>query len=165
MEDLLKKKEDNFNMVIFTLGKEQFGVDVKDVREVLTMQPISPLPKTAVFIEGVINLRGHVIGVVDLRKLFDLEERERTKDTRIMIARIKKALVGLIVDSVLEVTSMPKEVIEPAPEVVNFQVKNNLICAVAKKDNKMTFIINLDLILDEEEIKHLMEIRGRKNNA
>lgn len=165
MEDFSGKKQGNINIIIFALGNEQFGVDVKDVREVLKIQEISPLPKTPAFIEGVINLRGHVIGIVDLRKFFDLKNKAVTADTRIMIARIKNALVGLIVDSVSEVASIPQESIEQAPEVVNLQVKNNFIRAVGKYDDKMIFILKLDLLLDEKELKHLMEIRRREVNA
>ncbi len=163
MKDSSGKKQDNKSIVIFSLGSEQFGVDVKDVREVLRLQEISPLPKTAAFIEGVINLRGHVIGIVDLRKLFDLKNREHTKDTRIMITRIKNALVGLIVDNVSEVANIDSLSIEEAPEVVNIEVKNNFIQAVAKRNNKMIFILKLDLILDEKELARLIEIR--RSNA
>ena len=159
MEALSGKKQGNINIVIFALGSEQFGIDVKDVREILLIQEISPLPKTPAFIEGVINLRGHVIGVVDLRTFFELKNRDFTKDTRIMIVRIKNALIGFIVDSVSEVASIPQEAIEQAPEVVNLQVKNNFILGVGKKDDKMIFILNLNLILDEEGLKHLIDIR------
>lgn len=165
MENLVQKKEEYLNIVVFTLGSEQFALDVKDVREVLDVQEISSLPKTPAFIEGVINLRGHVIGIVDLRKLFELPEKGFGKDTRIMIVRIKNALAGLIVDSVLEVASIAKNSIEQSPEVVNIQVKNNFVRAVAKKDNKMTFILNLDLILDEKELARLVEIRRRETNG
>lgn len=165
MADIAKEKRQNLNVVIFTLGKERFGVDVKNIREVLKIQEISPLPKTPPFIEGVINLRGHIIGVVDLRKLFELKERAFDQETRIMIVRIKNALAGLIVDSVVEVTNIPTESIEEAPQLVNLEAKNSFVCAVAKRGDKMVFILNLDLVLDEEELKHLIDIRRRENNA
>ncbi|MDP1852632.1 MAG: chemotaxis protein CheW [Candidatus Omnitrophota bacterium] len=165
MGDFIKEKRQNLNVVIFTLGKERFGVDVKNIREVLKIQEISPLPKMPPFIEGVINLRGHIIGVIDLRKLFELKKQVFDKETRIMIVRIKNALVGLIVDSVLEVTSIPEEAVEAAPPLVNLEVKNSFIKAVAKKDDKMVFILSLDLVLDEEELRHLVGIRRREGNA
>lgn len=165
MADSIKEKEQNLSVVIFTLGKERFGVDVKNVREVLKIQEISPLPKTAPFIEGVINLRGHVIGIVDLRRLFELKERPFDNETRIMIVRIKNALAGLIVDSVLEVTNISKESIEEAPQLVSLEAKNSFVYAVAKRNDKMIFLLKLDLVLDEEELKHLIEIRRRGSNA
>jgi purine-binding chemotaxis protein CheW len=76
-----------------------------------------------------------------------------------MIVRIKNALIGFIVDSVSEVASIAQEAIEQAPEVVNLQVKNNFIQAVGKYDDKMIFILKLDLLLDEKELAHLIEIR------
>lgn len=161
MEAASGKRQGKKNIVIFGLGGEQFGVDVKDVREVLLIREISPLPKTPAFIEGVINLRGHVIGIVDLRTLFELKNRAITADTRIMIVRIKNTLVGFIVDGVFEVASIPEEAIEQAPAVVNLQAKNNFISAVGKYDDKMIFILNLDLILDEEGLKELREIRTK----
>ena len=90
-------------MVVFKLEKEEFAVDIQQVREVLKMTQVTPLPQSAHYIEGVINLRGEVIPVVDLRKRFELPLGERGEQTRIIIVEIQKSNVGLIVDSVTEV--------------------------------------------------------------
>ncbi|PIQ89339.1 MAG: chemotaxis protein CheW [Candidatus Omnitrophica bacterium CG11_big_fil_rev_8_21_14_0_20_42_13] len=148
------------NIVIFTLAGDYFAVDVKNIREILMFREISPIPKTPSFIEGVINLRGHIIGIVDLRKYFDLKVSPTDKDTRIMIVRLKDALLGLIVDSVIEVVSLTREAIESAPAVVSSQIDNNLVSSVAKIGDNMVMILDLESVLGEEQVKHLVEIRN-----
>lgn len=164
MQNLPKKSEENFTAVIFNLGSEQFGIDVKGVGEILKLQRISVVPKTPSFIEGVIDLRGHIIGVVDLRKFFELETKESNEETRIMIVRIKNVLTGLIVDSVLEVVSVPYDVVERTPELISSQVKNDFIRGVAKINNKMIFILDLGSVLSENQTRHLMKVgKGNKD--
>ena len=159
------KNEKKVSVVVFTLGVQYFAIDVECVREVLMSRDISPVPKTPEFIEGVIDLRGHVIGIVDLRKYFDFNSREINKDARIIITRIKDALLGLIVDSVLNVVSLDEQALEKAPGVVSSQINNDVIAGVAKIDEKMTIILDLASVLSDKEIKHLIQIRRRKING
>lgn len=174
----INNKEANLGIVILGLGSELYAVEVKNVREVIKIQEISPLPKMPSFIEGVINLRGRIIGIVDLRRYFDVKFTAHNSQTRIMIVRLRNILAGLIVDSVSEVISIPLTAIEKTPEIVSAQVSNNFISGVAKisvkgdrlpgrrstssRNDKMVFILNLDAVLSEEEIKHLIEARSRQ---
>ena len=104
MDAIVKNKNDaETQIVAFKLEEEEFAINIHHVREVLKMTQVTPLPQSAYFIEGVINLRGEVMPVIDLRKRFELDVGERGEDTRIIIVEIQENKVGLIVDSVTEV--------------------------------------------------------------
>jgi purine-binding chemotaxis protein CheW len=111
--------EDLFQLVSFKLGTEEFGVDILDVQEINRMTEITTVPQAPEFVEGVINLRGKVIPIVDLRKRVDMGVKEYDKDTRIVVVNIEKNTVGLIVDSVSEVLRIPKSSVEPPPSMIS----------------------------------------------
>jgi len=144
-------------MVAFKLENEEFAVDIHRVREVLKMTRVTPLPQAAYFIEGVINLRGEVIPVVDLRKRFDLPESERDEDTRIIIVEIHESNVGLIVDSVTEVLRFSSAAVQPPPSRVA-GTRTDLIEGVGKLDERLLIILNLEKILTSEEVISLDEV-------
>ncbi len=144
-------------MVAFKLEKEEFAVDIQQVREVLKMTQVTPLPQSAHYIEGVINLRGEVIPVVDLRKRFELSEDQRNNQTRIIIVEIKDNDVGLIVDSVTEVLRFPATAIQAPPTRIA-GTRTDLIKGVGKIDNRLLIILDLEKILTTEEIIALDEI-------
>ncbi|NMB35651.1 MAG: chemotaxis protein CheW [Firmicutes bacterium] len=144
-------------LVTFRLEQEEFALDINQVREVLRMAPVTLLPQSAHFIEGVINLRGEIIPVIDLRKRFELPPKERDEQTRIIIVEIEEQKVGLIVDLVTEVLRLPSEAIKPPPErVVN--VQNDLIRGIGKIEKRLLIILNLTKILDAEEKIALREV-------
>jgi purine-binding chemotaxis protein CheW len=137
-------------MVAFKLETEEFAVDIHQVREVLKMAAVTPLPQSATFIEGVINLRGEIIPVVDLRKRFELSGWERNDQTRIIIVEIKDSYVGLIVDSVTEVLRFSSANIQPPPSKVA-GTRTDLIKGVGKIGERLLIILNLEKILTSEE--------------
>ncbi|HWR30879.1 MAG TPA: chemotaxis protein CheW [Negativicutes bacterium] len=106
---------DDVQLVIFKLAKEDYGLPISKVQEINRMVPITKLPNTPEFMEGIINLRGRVIPVLDLRKRFDFGFQDFTDDTRIMVTDISGQTVGLIVDAVNEVAKIAGECIEPPP--------------------------------------------------
>ncbi len=101
-------------LVVFYLGGEAYAVDITAAREIIQMQPITGLAGTAHFIEGVMNLRGRVVTVIDLRKRFGLGGVERSKESRIVVLNIEGQVIGIIVDSVTEVLLVPTNLIEPS---------------------------------------------------
>jgi purine-binding chemotaxis protein CheW len=137
-------------MVAFKLDEEEFAVDIHQVREVLKMAVVTPLPQSASFIEGVINLRGEIIPVIDLRKRFELSEWERNEQTRIIIVEIRDSYVGLIVDSVTEVLRFTSANIQPPPSKVA-GTRTDLIEGVGKIGERLLIILNLEKILTSEE--------------
>ncbi len=137
-------------LVVFVMENEEFACSINNVREVLKMVRVTPLPRSLDFVEGVINMRGEVIPVIDLRRRFGLPEAERTADSRIIIVEVGELMVGLIVDSVSEVTSLPNEQIQEAPSQVAGG-KTDLIKGVGKIDDRMLIILDLDRILTSDE--------------
>jgi purine-binding chemotaxis protein CheW len=143
-------KEGETQLVVFVLAKEEFACNIADVREVLKMIRVTPLPRSLDFVEGVINLRGEVIPVIDLRKRFGLPAVERTDESRIIIVEVEERMVGLTVDSVSEVIRLSNKQIQEAPNQVAGE-QTNLIMGVGKIDERMLIILNLERILTSEE--------------
>ena len=99
----------------FHVGEEEFAIDILGVQEIIRMVELTPVPNAPHFVEGVINLRGKVIPIIDLRSRFGLPSAERTKDTRIIVVEISNTVLGFIVDSVEEVLRLPESLIENPP--------------------------------------------------
>lgn len=157
MTDGKNKTDSEIQMVAFKLEKEEFAVNIQQVREVLKMTQVTPLPRSARFIEGVINLRGEVIPVVDLRKRFELETQENKEETRIIIVEIRDNKVGLIVDSVTEVLRLPASSIQPPPSGIA-GTRTDFIKGVGKIDDRLLILLNLEKILTTEEKIALEEV-------
>ena len=102
-------------LVVFRLGNEEFCVQILQVQEIILLSPITRVPKTPAFVEGVINLRGEIIPVVDLRKRFGLEVGELGEDARIVVVEVEGNLVGMIVDEVTQTLSIPASQLQPPP--------------------------------------------------
>jgi purine-binding chemotaxis protein CheW len=125
------------------------------VREVLRPQEIYPLPKTPHFIEGVINLRGHIVALIDLRKRLDAKQIEDEPNKRIIVCRVNKFIVGLTVNSLREIIALSKEDIKPTPEVVSMQIEADVISGIAKVGERIIPILNLEHILTKKEVTEL----------
>jgi purine-binding chemotaxis protein CheW len=159
-------KEGETQLVVFVLASEEFACNIADVREVLKMIRVTPLPRSLDFVEGVINLRGEVIPVIDLRKRFNLPAVDRTDESRIIIVEVEERMVGLTVDSVSEVIRLSNKQIQEAPNQVAGE-QTNLIMGVGKIDERMLIILNLERILTSEEQIALEDISraGRQLTA
>ncbi len=114
-EDSSGYSEEIFQVVSFDIGPEEYAVDILEVQEIIRMVEITPVPKAPYFVEGVINLRGKVIPIIDLRLRFGLSAAERTKETRIVVVDVSRVILGLVVDSVSEVLRVPSHLIESPP--------------------------------------------------
>lgn len=133
-------------IVAFELGNEVYGVDIARVQEIIRMTSITRLPRAPEFVEGVINLRGKVIPVVDMKKRFGLEQRERTKASRIVVVDIGEQTIGMIVDGVSEVLRVPGELVEP-PSAVVTTVESDYLRGIAKLDERLIILLDLDRAL------------------
>ncbi|WP_447971906.1 chemotaxis protein CheW [Nitrospira sp. M1] len=102
-------------LVSFHVGEEEFAIDILGVQEIIRVVELTPVPNAPYFVEGVINLRGKVIPILDLRSRFGLPPTDRTNDTRIIVVEITKTVLGFIVDSVEEVLRLPESLIETPP--------------------------------------------------
>ena len=144
-------------LVIFELANEVYGVDIGRVQEIIRMTSITRLPRAPEFVEGVINLRGKVIPVVDLNKRFGLAQGERTKASRIVVVDVSDHTIGMVVDAVSEVLRVPVNAIEPPSPVVT-TIESDYIRGIAKVENRLIILLDLDKVLSWEEKKKLRDV-------
>lgn len=137
-------------LVSFKLGNEEFAVDILKIQEINRMIEITKVPKSPDFVEGVINLRGKVIPIIDLRKRFGMEVTEHTKNTRIVVVDIDNKVVGLIVDGVSEVLRLPASTVEPPPPIVA-GIDAEYINGVGKLEDRLLILLELEKVLSQEE--------------
>ena len=135
-------------LVSFRLGEELFGIDILRVQEINRMVDITAVPQAPSYCEGVINLRGRVIPIIDLRRKLDLFEAERDKNTRIIVCDVDSGVVGMIVDAVDEVLRIPGSNVEPAPAVV-MSMNSEYIQGVVKLENRLLIFLDISSIADE----------------
>ena len=133
----------NRQFVVFELDNEEYGIDILRVKTIEKVTKITRIPKSASYIKGVINLRGEIVPIVDLREKFKLESKEESDNTRIIIVYIDDINVGLIVDSASTVMEINNDMIEAPPESLGNAEQNN-IYGIGKLDNKI--IILLDVV-------------------
>ncbi len=137
-------------IVVCELAGERYGVDIGSVYEIIRFQPITAVPAAPSFVEGVLNLRGRIIPVVDLPGRFGLPRGDRTKASRIVVAGTSGMRVGLIVDSVSEVLMIPEESIEATPEVAGGN-DAAYIRGIAKLGQQLVIILDLDALFGTAE--------------
>ena len=137
-------------LVIFELGEEHFGIDIAAVEGIVKLQEITPVPHAPSYVEGVTNLRGAVLAVMDLKKRFGMDAGERTRDTRIVVAMMGALKVGMVVDAVSEVLRIDDSVIEPAPPMIT-TVDSAFITGIAKIDTRLVILLDLGKVLSAEE--------------
>lgn len=114
-EDTLEQSVEMHQLVSFQLGPEEYAIDILGVQEIIRLVDITHVPNAPHYVDGVVNLRGKVIPIINLRTRFGLSSTEPTKDTRIIVVEVARLILGFIVDSVEEVLRLPEDLIEPSP--------------------------------------------------
>ena len=141
--------EQILQLVTFTLEKEEYAVDILSVQEINRITEITRVPNAPDFVEGVINLRGKVIPVVNLRKKFGLDTRETDESSRVIIMDIQGVTYGLVVDSVSEVLRIPANIVEPPPPMAS-SMSSMFIKGIAKLENRLIILIDIDKFLGQQ---------------
>jgi purine-binding chemotaxis protein CheW len=141
-------------LVVFQLGAELYGVEIARVHEIIRLQTVTRVPHAPAFVEGVINLRGKVIPVVDLRRRFGLPLAEHTRASRIVVVEIGDQVVGIVVDGVSEVLRVNNATIEP-PSPVVAGVESDYLHGIAKLPDRLVILLNLDRVLARDERRAL----------
>jgi len=144
----------------FVLGDEEYGLEILKVREIIGLMDITPVPQTPVFIKGVINLRGKVIPVIDLRLKFGMEEAEPTEETCIIVVDIDDTLMGILVDTVSEVLDIASGQIEPAP-AFGSHISTEFILGMGKIQGKVKILLDVGRVLSPEELVHAARAAGQ----
>ncbi|WP_425266026.1 chemotaxis protein CheW [Desulfohalovibrio reitneri] len=150
MDEAQRHDDEILQLVTFSIGDEEFGVDILKVQEIIRTMEITRVPKAPDFVEGVINLRGKVIPIIDLRRRFGMARRDHDKNTRIIVIDINNMIVGFVVDSVSEVLRISSSTVEPPPPVVA-GVESEYIKSVGKLEDRLLIMLDLDRLLSGEE--------------
>jgi purine-binding chemotaxis protein CheW len=147
-------------LVVFDLLDEHYGVDVAAVESIVKLQPITAIPQTPDYVEGVISLRGAVLPVIDLRKRFGFPAGEASKDTRIVVVEMEGKAVGMMVDAVSEVLRVAQEDIELPPSIVNTADDGsgsgaNFVTGIAKVGERLIVLLDLGQVLNVDRMKRV----------
>ena len=154
----------NEQLVVFNLANEEYGVAITQVQEIIRQPEITRIPGMPDFIEGVINLRGRIIPVIDLRKRFGLQHKEASDSTRIVVADASGQTIGLVVDSVSEVINLPKEQIDPIPPSIA-SIDAEYLSGVGKLEKRIVILLDLAKLLSDLEKVSIEELGKKQEKA
>ncbi|MCP4213882.1 MAG: chemotaxis protein CheW [bacterium] len=152
-----EKKRTFFKFLSFYVAGEIFGIDVLKVQEVNVMQEVRPIPRAPAFIEGMLDLRGRMIPIVDFRKRFSLETAEQEPGTRIIVTEIENNLVGLIVDSVAKILKVQTEDIKEPPPMIDSVVDTRYISGVVSLEEGLLIVIDPAHVFSLKELGALSQ--------
>jgi purine-binding chemotaxis protein CheW len=152
----------------FKLGNEVFATDVEKVREVLDFTTVTEIPRTPDFMSGVINLRGSVVPVVDLRLCLEMSKTEKTRNTCIVVVEVllenESTIIGALADSVEEVIDLEPEQIQPAPKI-GTQIRTDFLKGMGKREAHFVMILDIDRVFSAEEMSAVRAVEGTKAAA
>jgi purine-binding chemotaxis protein CheW len=154
MDNHVTHTEDLFQLVSFVVDEEEFGVNILKVQEIIRPMAITRVPNAPSFVEGVINLRGRIIPVVDLRKRFGFPPLAHDDSTRIVVVELHDKVIGFMTDAVKEVIRIEQNVMEPPPDLA-VGIDAHYIQNVAKLDDRLLIMLDLDAVISQEESEAL----------
>ena len=153
METVATKKEvTEGKFLTFVLGSEVYGIEILKVREIIKLMDITTVPQTPDYMKGVINLRGKVIPVIDLRLKFSMQEEEHTQETCVIVAEVNNTSIGIIVDSVSEVLDIKSDEIEETPGFGQ-GIDTDFIMGMGKTREKIIILLDIEVVLSSEELE------------
>ncbi len=157
MNDNARRDEidgDLSQLISFSVDGEEYGLDILRVKEVIRAAEVTRLPRAPAFVKGIINLRGDVVPIIDLREKFSYESAEYTDSTRVIVVDVDGRLVGMIVDEASQVLRIPDSQIEPPPPIVG-GLPSHYIKGVGKLEDRLIILLNIDKILSSDEMQEL----------
>lgn len=157
MDEILEEDTQKGKFLTFSLGKESYGIEIQYVTEIIGIQAITEIPELPEYVKGIINLRGKIIPVMDVRLRFKKEVKEYNDRTCVIVIDIKDTSIGLIVDSVSEVINIPEQDIEVPPKM-NRGYNNRFIKYIGKVGNDVKLLLDCEKLLNEEDISNINEL-------
>jgi purine-binding chemotaxis protein CheW len=148
----IKKSVDEGKFLTFVLNNEEYGIEILKVREIIGVIGITPVPQTPDYLKGVINLRGKVIPVIDLRLKFSMTEEEHKQETCIIVVEVNNAPIGVVVDNVSEVLDIKSEEVEDTPQF-GHEIDTSFIMGLGKAKDKIIILLDIDKVLSTEELE------------
>jgi purine-binding chemotaxis protein CheW len=160
-----RRRDNVMQVVVARLIDEDYGLPILQVQEIIKTPDITRIPNMPDFMEGVINLRGRIVPILDLHKRFNLETMPQTEATRVVVTSVDNQLVGLVVDSVSEVLRISETVIEPVPSAIA-KIGAEYLSGVAKLDKRLIILLNIQRILTDLEKQSIkkIETNEKENN-
>lgn len=158
MMDTKEETAQEQQITVFRLSDEIYGADIRKVYEIIMLQKITKIPRTPHFVEGIINLRGKIIPVIDLRKRLRLSCKDFGEDTRIMVVDIGGNTAGAIVDEVSEVLSISRASVEPPSSLVTGTVETEYLEGIINQEDRLIILLNIEKILTESEKENLADM-------
>ncbi|MDY0387122.1 MAG: chemotaxis protein CheW [Methanolobus sp.] len=154
MANMNEKFQDNIDeylhqLVVFSLGVEEFAVNIMQVQEIIRMPEITRIPRSPDYVKGVINLRGKIIVVMDLDKRFGMSQKNITDESRVVVVDIEGTVIGLVVDSVSEVIRLQGSNIDQTPEIITQSINAEYLKGVGKLEDRLLILLNLENIISE----------------
>ncbi|MCZ7382979.1 MAG: chemotaxis protein CheW [Candidatus Methanoperedens sp.] len=165
LRDAKTRSGDELQLVVFNIGKEEFGVEITRVQEIIRMASITGIPQAPDYIRGIINLRGRIIVVLNLNVIMGMETKEQDENTRIIVANIDETVMGFIVDSVSEVIRLPEKSVEPAPAVIANKIGTEYVRGVGKMEDRLLILLDLDRMLGGNQLLSAQKISTQASGA
>lgn len=157
-EEIWKEDAQKGKFMTFQTGKEYFGIGISYVNEIIAMQPITAIPEAADYIRGLINLRGKIIPVIDIRIRFKMEPIEYTDRTCIIVINVRSTVIGLIVEKISEVCTITDDEIVPPPKLESkASAKNSYVYGLARTGDTVKLLIDPDKLIKDEDLETLEE--------
>lgn len=150
-------REEQVQMVVFDLDKEEYAVPIDELKEIIKIPEITPLPSAPEFIKGILNLRGKIVVVIDLEKRFNLNRENKIPSTHIIISEVEGNSFGIIVDKVSEVLRVPISAVKPSPSLVSTKIHADYLKGVVVLDNRLIILLDLVKLLQEQELLKIGE--------
>ncbi|MCX6135356.1 MAG: chemotaxis protein CheW [Ignavibacteriales bacterium] len=151
-------------LVSFNLSQEEYGIDILKVREINRMLDVTHVPNAPSFVDGIINLRGKVIPIIDLRGRFGMEKKAHDKNTRIVVVELSENVVGFVVDAVREVLRIQRDVTEQAPQL-STAAGEEYITGIAKLEDRLLILLDLDKVIDAGSLGQLDGVANNQMQA
>jgi len=149
------KSNETVQVIVFKLGEERYGVDISQVREIIKPTEITRIPNAPDFVEGIINLRGQITTIINLRKRFNMEPVPVDNNTRIIVVEYGDAVIGMMVDAITEVKYLSVSEIEELPQMITSRSEARFLKSVGKLPDGLLILIDLNKVLNDEEVDKL----------
>jgi purine-binding chemotaxis protein CheW len=157
LSESMAQAKTSMQFVGFRLGEQEYAFRIEQIQEILIPDRVTQMPQVPDYVQGVSNLRGTIIPIISLRRLFDLEPKAKDEETRTIVANVGSRTIGCTVDAVTQVIRIPQEAIQPAPEIVK-STGSTYIAGFAKLESRLIILLEISELLDPEKLEHVREV-------
>jgi purine-binding chemotaxis protein CheW len=164
-EENSSTSEESLQLVVFELSGEKFGVDIMQVSEIISIPKITRVPQAPECVKGLINLRGKIVVVIDLKKRLGFNPGVSDSPSRVIIVEIGDTTIGMIVDSISSILKLPLSSVKPTPDMIKSKINSEYLTGIGKVGNRLLILLNLARVLGEEEIDELSQLSSPSSSS